>query len=56
MGHKAKLRGGAEWDAFSRRAKRILCYLNRPGVCKAIKRAFNKRQRRNIDFDKYGWS
>lgn len=42
-GHKAKLSGGAEWDAFTswRRA-----YNWGPGVLAWIKRRFNKRQRR----------
>jgi hypothetical protein len=39
-------RGGNEHDAFSRRARRLLTYLGRPGVVKAAKRAFNKRVRR----------
>lgn len=41
---RAKLKGGAEWDCFSRWRK-LLCYMSKPGVTKSIKRGFNKRQR-----------
>ena len=39
-------RGGDEHDAFSRKAKRLLCYLQRSGVAAAAKRAFNRRAQR----------
>lgn len=42
FGRRGKLTGD-EWDAFSRRARRIVC-MGR-GVTKAIKRQFNKRAR-----------
>lgn len=45
MGWRSRLRGGAEWDAFSP-WRRFLCYLSRPGVTKAIKRQFKKRDRK----------
>ena len=44
MGHRTKLKGGDEWDAFSPWRK-LLCYLSRPGVPKSIKRKYNKRVR-----------
>ena len=44
MGHREKLKGGDEWDALCRRSRRILLW--KPGQVKAIKRIFNKRQRR----------
>jgi hypothetical protein len=43
MGHREKLVGGDEVDAFSRRARRMLRW--RPGVRQWIKRKFNKRVR-----------
>lgn len=45
LGHRAKLKGGGEWDVFSR-WRRVLCYTSRSGVCKRVKRQFNKRQRK----------
>jgi len=39
------LKGGAEYDAFSR-WKNLLCYLQRAGAKKSIKRQYNKRLRR----------
>jgi hypothetical protein len=41
---KARLHGGDEWDAFSRRARRLLRW--RPGAIKEIKRRFWKRERK----------
>jgi hypothetical protein len=45
MGHREKMRGGAEWDAFSRKARRIVCYLHNTKALRKIKRGFWKRQR-----------
>ena len=53
MGWRTKLRGGAEWDVFSN-WRRLLCYLQHPGITKRIKRQHNKRIRREakkIDYD-----
>ena len=38
------LKGGCEVDAFTPWRK-LLCYMQRPGVVKKIKRAYNKRVR-----------
>lgn len=40
------LKGGDEYDAFSKHGRKALCYLNKPGICKAIKRKYNRRFRR----------
>ena len=45
MGHRG-MRGSREHEALSARAKRYVAW--RSGVRKALKRAFNKRQRRRI--------
>jgi len=45
LGHRGKIKGGGEWDVFTR-WRRWMCYTRRPGVCKAIKRKFNRRQRK----------
>lgn len=39
-------RGGDEYDAFSRLCRRVHTSLQRPGVAKAAKRAFNRRVRK----------
>jgi len=39
------MRSGGEYDALTS-ARRWYCYLKRPGVAKAVKKAFNKRRRR----------
>lgn len=44
MGHKGKLKGGDEYDALTSWYK-VLHW--RPSQRKAIKRKFNKRQRKN---------
>lgn len=44
MGHKEKLVGGSEFDVFTIWRK-YLCYTSRPGVCKKVKRKYNKRIR-----------
>lgn len=49
MGHKAKL-NGAELDVMTR-WRRWMCYTSRAGVCKGVKRQFNKRQRRAAKMD-----
>jgi len=46
MGHRQKLISGDEVDALSRMWRKMLIYLERPGVRKAIKRKVNKRSRR----------
>jgi len=45
MGHREPLKGGAEWDVLTG-WRTYLCYTGKPGVCKGIKRGFNKRVRR----------
>ena len=38
------LRGGDEYDALTR-WRRALCYTQRPGVCRSIKRGYQRRLR-----------
>lgn len=38
-------RGGDEQDAFSMKARKLLCAFDRPGVARAAKRAYNRRVR-----------
>jgi hypothetical protein len=45
------LKGGDEHDAFSRRARKVLCALSRPGVCKSAKKKYNKRFRKEVKLD-----
>ncbi len=40
------LKGGDEFNCFSTKARRIFCYLSKPGVAKKIKRQYNKRFRK----------
>jgi hypothetical protein len=49
MGHREHLRNGDEWDAFSRRARRIVGFGR--GVLGRIKRSFHKRTRRNAKIE-----
>lgn len=42
---RIKLKGGDEFDVFSK-ARRVIIPLSRSGVCKAIKRKYNKRFRK----------
>jgi len=44
LGHRDKLKSGDEWDALSHRSKGLFNW--RAGVRKLIKRAVNKRARR----------
>lgn len=48
MGHRG-MRGSHEHEALSARAKRYVAW--RSGVRKALKRMFNKRQRRIRELD-----
>lgn len=48
MGHREKMRGGAEYDAFSRVARKLYCYLHNTKALKKIKRGFWKRQRTEL--------
>lgn len=43
---KRAVKSGAEHDAVSRVARRVLCYLQRPGVTAGIKRQIRRRERR----------
>ena len=45
MGRREKLKGGDEYDILTR-ARRRYCYTNKPGVCRKVKRRFNRRMRR----------
>jgi len=45
MGHREPLKGGAEWDVLTGWRK-VYAYTDKPGVCKSIKRGYNKRIRR----------
>jgi hypothetical protein len=45
MGTRGKT-DGDEWDAFSRRSRRLLRW--RPGQVKRIKRIFSRKQRRRV--------
>jgi hypothetical protein len=44
MGHREKLKGGAEYDAFGSWRK-VMCYLHNTKALRKIKRGFWKRQR-----------
>jgi len=46
MGHREKLKSGEEWDVTSMRARKIYCYTQRAGVCKAVKTKLNRRARK----------
>ena len=43
---RIKLKGADEFDVFSKRARKVMCTLSRPGLCKSIKRKYNKRFRK----------
>jgi len=45
MGHREKLKGGDEYDLLRRGSRRVNPH--RAGQVSALKRQFNKRQRRN---------
>lgn len=45
MGHREIKKGGDEWDILTR-ARRVYKYTQRPGVCRATKKKFNRRVRR----------
>jgi len=51
------VRGGFEQDVFSS-ARRVLCYTQRPGVCRKAKKAYSKRLRkffkRGVDTEDWG--
>ncbi len=46
MGHREKMRGGDEYDSFSRYARRVVVGLDKPGVVKKNKKKFNRRVRK----------
>ncbi len=46
MGHREKMKGGDEYDAFSRKARRIFVGLDRPDAVKKNKKNFNRRVRK----------
>lgn len=43
-GRRGKLNGN-EWDAFSRKTRRLLRAFDKPGVAKKTKQQFNRKQR-----------
>jgi hypothetical protein len=45
MGHREKLKGGDEWDAFTG-WRNVMRYLDRPRVKHAIKKKFSRRVRK----------
>ena len=47
MGHLERLKGGGEWDVFTR-WRRYCCYLKKSGAVKYVKRKFNRRIRRDV--------
>lgn len=52
MGTRETLKGGDEWDAFSRKARKFLRF--KPGIRAAIKRRFWKRVRAYARKDRDG--
>lgn len=44
-GRKQKLKSGDEWDVVSTEARKLLCFTQKPGACKQIKKILNKRAR-----------
>lgn len=51
MGHKERLSGGDEWDAFHRRSRQMLGSFRRPGIAKKAKALFARRVRRLARLD-----
>jgi len=49
MGHRGKLKSGAEYDALTHWRSRILHW--KPGETKQVKRKYNKRQRKQSRFE-----
>lgn len=47
MGHRGKLKGGDEWDILAG-ARSIYKFTERPGVCRAVKNKYARRQRRIV--------
>jgi len=37
---------GDEFDTFSKKARKILCYLTKPGVSKEIKKKYKRKERK----------
>ena len=48
MGRRMRLAGADEWDAVSKKARKLLCYLSKAGITKRIKQTMNRRERRDI--------
>ena len=46
MGHRESMKGGDEFDAFTRWRHLLCVFHNNTGLRKAMKRKFNKRVRR----------
>jgi hypothetical protein len=46
MGTREKLRGGSEYDALTRRGRRLLAMFRHSGIASAAKRRFWKRIRK----------
>jgi len=47
---KQKLKGGAEWDVFTKWRK-SLCYTQRSGVCAKVKRRARRRLRHECNLE-----
>ena len=48
MGHREKLKGGGEYDAFSRNWRKLYCYLHNTKALSKIKKGFWGRHRAEV--------
>lgn len=48
MGHREKLKGGGEYDAFNQYARKLYCYLHNTKALGKIKRRFWHRHRAEV--------
>ena len=51
MGHRERAGSGAERDVISKRARRVYCYLGKPGVTHGIKKQLARRARKEAKED-----
>jgi hypothetical protein len=47
MGHREPIKSGDEFDAISRRWRRLLCLFQKPGIAHATKRKLARRARKS---------
>lgn len=47
LGTREQMRGGDEYDALTKRGRRLLMVFRRPGIAAQTKRRFWKRARKN---------